>query len=101
MYICAYMKRQKTSPIPLKAIIASFEAILLGKSLHAVTWHAWAYMWQNLACFLRDPKSIGPKTPENIFKSVFLKIHPMFGPGTIMFTNMFGKWFKDACAQAC
>ena len=37
MYICAYMKRQKTSQIPLKAIIASFEAILLGKSLHAVT----------------------------------------------------------------
>ena len=32
MYICAYMKRQKTSQIPLKAIIASFEAFAREKS---------------------------------------------------------------------
>ena len=95
MYICAYMKRQKTSQIPLKAIIASFEAFARSKQkvfmLYAVTSHGlicdkiWHASWET--------QKVGPKTPGNIFKSVFLKIHPMFGPGTIMYTNMFGKWF--------
>ena len=41
MYICAYMKRQKTSQIRLKSIIASFEVFARGKGkvfmLYAVT----------------------------------------------------------------
>ena len=41
-----------------------------------------------------ETQKVGPKTPENIFKSLFLKMHPVFGPGIIMFTNMFGKWTK-------